>query len=78
MAGDTPGQPVRYWTGEEVEHIPTEPAVVVEIDADAAFEHGRWRHATRFRRVRLDLQPDEIATWPDAPRWRAGDDTVER
>ena len=31
------------------------PIVVVEVDADTAFEHGRWRHLTRYRRLRLDL-----------------------
>lgn len=32
-----------------------EPTVVVEVEADTAFEHGRWRHLTRYRRLRLDL-----------------------
>lgn len=31
------------------------PTVVVEVEADTAFEHGRWRHLTRYRRLRLDL-----------------------
>ncbi len=31
-----------------------EPTVVVEVEADTAFEHGRWRHLTRYRRLRLD------------------------
>jgi YD repeat-containing protein len=31
------------------------PAVVVEVEADTAFEQGRWRHLTRYRRLRLDL-----------------------
>ena len=31
------------------------PTVVVEVEADTAFEHGRWRHLTRYRRVRVDL-----------------------
>jgi len=31
------------------------PTVVVEVDADTAFEHGRWRHLTRYRRIRPDL-----------------------
>lgn len=30
------------------------PTVVVEVDVDTAFEHGRWRHLTRYRRVRMD------------------------
>lgn len=32
-----------------------EPTVVVEVEADTAFEHGRWRHLTRYRWLRLDL-----------------------
>ncbi|GAB3201803.1 ATP-dependent DNA ligase [Nocardioides hungaricus] len=31
------------------------PTLVVEVEADTAFEHGRWRHLTRYRRVRWDL-----------------------
>lgn len=31
------------------------PTVIVEVEADTAFEHGRWRHLTRYRRLRLDL-----------------------
>ena len=31
------------------------PTVVVEVEADTAFEYGRWRHLTRYRRLRLDL-----------------------
>lgn len=31
------------------------PTVVVEVEADTAFEHGRWRHLTHYRRLRLDL-----------------------
>jgi hypothetical protein len=31
------------------------PTWVVELEADSAFEHGRWRHLTRYRRVRWDL-----------------------
>lgn len=32
-----------------------EPTVIVEVEADTAFEHGRWRHLIRYRRLRLDL-----------------------
>lgn len=31
------------------------PTVVVEVEADTAFEYGRWRHLTRYRRLRPDL-----------------------
>jgi hypothetical protein len=29
-----------------VEYTPVNPVVVVELDADVAFEQGRWRHPT--------------------------------
>jgi ATP-dependent DNA ligase len=32
-----------------------EPTVIVEVEADTAFEHGRWQHLTRYRRLRLDI-----------------------
>ena len=38
-----------------VEYNPVHPAVVVELDADVAFELGRWHHPTAQRRVRPDL-----------------------
>jgi hypothetical protein len=36
------------------------PAVVVELDADVAFEHGRWRHPTALQRLRPDLAADDL------------------
>ena len=50
--GQLPPQPVDY--------TPVDPAVVVELDADVAFEHGRWRHPTALRRLRLDLAPEDL------------------
>jgi ATP-dependent DNA ligase len=35
------------------------PAVVVEVLADTAFE-GRWRHLTRYVRIRADLDPADV------------------
>ncbi|WP_277985689.1 hypothetical protein [Nocardioides glacieisoli] len=32
-----------------------EPTVIVEVEADTAREHGRWRHLTCYRRLRRDL-----------------------
>jgi ATP-dependent DNA ligase len=53
------------WSGQfdarPIEYAPVEPALVVEIETDAAFEHGRWRHAVTLLRPRLDLAV------PDAP-----------
>jgi ATP-dependent DNA ligase len=36
------------------------PTLVVEIAADSAFDHGHWRHLTRYARVRPDLDPADI------------------
>jgi ATP-dependent DNA ligase len=55
--GQLPPQPVEY--------TPVDPAVVVELDADLAFEHGRWRHPTALLRIRSDLTPEDL---PQLPR----------
>ena len=47
--------------GTLIDHTPTEPLLVVEVDADACFEHDRSRHPAQFCRVRLDLYADEIS-----------------
>jgi ATP-dependent DNA ligase len=46
--------------GELVDYLQVVPATVVEVDADTSFERDRWRHATRFLRVRADLQPNDV------------------
>jgi ATP-dependent DNA ligase len=51
--GQLPAKPVEY--------TPVNPAVVVELDADVAFEFGRWRHPIALRRLRLDLVPEDLA-----------------
>ncbi|MFC7246929.1 ATP-dependent DNA ligase [Catellatospora aurea] len=48
----TAQQPLPY---EEVE-----PVLVVEVDVDAAFEAGRWRHPLRYRRIRAELLPMQL------------------
>jgi ATP-dependent DNA ligase len=47
--------------GDLVDYTPTEPLLVVEVDAYVRFEHDRWRHPTAFRRVRGDLQPADLS-----------------
>lgn len=55
-AGDLTGrQPLPY--------LPVEPFVVVEVAADVAYEHGRWRHRLRALRVRPDLDPAVLPLW---------------
>ena len=60
MAGADPILAVRAAARESIDYTPTEPLLVVEVDADICFEQGRWRHATAFRRVRGDLQPTDV------------------
>ncbi|MFC0504154.1 ATP-dependent DNA ligase [Micromonospora costi] len=48
------------WSGqldrpEPLRYVQVEPTAVVEIDADVAFEHQRWRHRVRFSRTRPDM-----------------------
>ncbi|MGK5741399.1 hypothetical protein [Micromonospora sp. URMC 103] len=48
------------WSGqldrlEPLRYVQVEPTAVVEIDADVAFEHQRWRHQVRFTRTRPDM-----------------------
>jgi ATP-dependent DNA ligase len=50
--GQLPPTPVAY--------TPAEPQLVVEVDADVCWEQDRWRHATAFRRLRLDLRADDL------------------
>ncbi|MGE3835815.1 MAG: ATP-dependent DNA ligase [Acidimicrobiia bacterium] len=42
------------------------PNVVVEVDADVCWDHGRWRHPVTYRRLRIDLTPTDIG--PGRPR----------
>ncbi|MEV0157947.1 ATP-dependent DNA ligase [Micromonospora sp. NPDC050686] len=53
------------WSGQwdrpqPLPYVPVEPAVVAEIDADVAFEHGRWRHRVRYARARPDLSVYDV------------------
>lgn len=47
-------------TAEPFDYTPTEPLVVVEVDADTCFEYEHWRDVTTFLRVRGDLQPADV------------------
>lgn len=42
--------------GEPIQYTRVLPDVVAEISVDAAVEHGRWRHAVRFVRLRPDIR----------------------
>jgi hypothetical protein len=47
---------------EPVDYTPTEPLLVVEVDTGVCLERGRWRRPTVFRRLRLDMQADEVVS----------------
>lgn len=51
--GQVPSQPVDY--------TPTEPQLIVEVDADVCWEQDRWRHPTTYRRIRLDMRLEDPA-----------------
>ncbi len=53
------------WSGqfdrpEPLPYVQVEPTVVAEIDADVAFEHGRWRHRVRYARNRADMSVYDV------------------
>ncbi|MCW3820212.1 hypothetical protein ONA91_37865 [Micromonospora sp. DR5-3] len=53
------------WSGqldrpEPLPYAQVEPSVVAEIDADVAFEHGRWRHRVRYARARPDMSVYDV------------------
>jgi len=50
-----PGRWANLAAGEPVPYVPIEPLIVVEVEADAAFEHGRYRHVLRYVRFRAEL-----------------------
>jgi hypothetical protein len=60
-AGPWPNPLPARWanlTGDRpVTYLPIDPVLVVEVDADTAHEHGRFRHAVRYIRARVDLLP---------------------
>lgn len=56
------------WAGDltspkPLPYLPVEPVIVVEVAADVAYEHGRWRHRLRALRVRPDLDPTVLPLW---------------
>ncbi|WP_433531233.1 ATP-dependent DNA ligase [Micromonospora sp. CA-263727] len=53
------------WSGQldrlaPVRYVRVDPTVVAEIDADVAFEHGRWRHAVRYARAQPDMSVCDV------------------
>jgi ATP-dependent DNA ligase len=46
-----------YGQRDPITYLQVEPDLVVEVLADVAIEHGRWRHTVRFVRHRAELHP---------------------
>ncbi|MBO8196299.1 ATP-dependent DNA ligase [Streptomyces oryzae] len=40
------------------------PELVVEFEADVAFDEGRWRHPVQARRLRPELPPEDVPHFP--------------
>ena len=53
-----PGAQSRWSTKRSMQWTPVEPGVVVQVSYDQ-LQRGRFRHATRFERWRLDKAPEE-------------------
>jgi hypothetical protein len=53
--GHRPSEPVHY--------VQAAPTTIVELDVDTAYEHHRWRHPSRFVRIRADLHPQDLSPW---------------
>ncbi|MCU1628759.1 MAG: dependent ligase [Pseudonocardia sp.] len=45
---------------EPIDYVQVAPRTVVELEVDTSFEQDRWRHATRYVRVRADLHPGDV------------------
>jgi ATP-dependent DNA ligase len=55
-----PAELALAWRGGPTRYIRVDPDVVVEVNADVAVDAGRWRHAVRYQRPRLDLAPADV------------------
>jgi ATP-dependent DNA ligase len=54
---EIPSGAVGHWGGGLQPVHRVQPTLVVEVSADRAMDHGRWRHLTRYVRTRPDLEP---------------------
>ncbi len=53
-------------SGEPLGFHPVAPELVAEVRVDTAYELGRLRHGARYERLRMDLEPADLALWaPD-------------
>ena len=77
ISGDrVPGGQSRWTRGKELEWIPVRPDLVCEVRYDK-LERDRFRHGTRFLRLRPDKDPHECTWRSIRPPRRADAITVE-
>lgn len=58
---EIPAGRIGVWAGKR--RLPVtrvDPTLVVEVEADTAYEYGHFRHLARYGRARPDLLPDEL------------------
>ncbi|OEU98523.1 DNA ligase [Streptomyces qinglanensis] len=74
LAPADPGHPwedARFRSGwgnrDILAHRCVAPELVVEFEADVAFDEGRWRHPVRVRRLLRDTAPGEVPRFPSGP-----------
>lgn len=65
-----------YAMREPIAYLRAEPDLVVEVLADVAVDHGRWRHGVRYIRSRAELHPTQLplAEDLDVPHGEGGPD----
>ncbi|MGP3988859.1 ATP-dependent DNA ligase [Streptomyces sp. 3N207] len=73
----TPAGPDHPWTDVQfrsgwgtrdiLAHRCVVPELVVEFEADVAFDAGRWRHPVQARRIRAELAPEDVPHFPAGP-----------
>ena len=59
---EIPAGRLGHWGGDvQLVHL-VEPTLVVEVSADKALDHGRWRHVVRYVRPRPDIDAESITS----------------
>jgi ATP-dependent DNA ligase len=52
--------PAHRWGAPSTPYTRVRPDLIVEVSADLALDRLRWRHPTRFVRIRAELQPVDL------------------
>ena len=54
--------PAHRWGAPRNPYTRVRPDLIVEVSADLPLDGLRWRHPTRFVRLRSDVHPDDLLT----------------